>query len=115
MQTSANYYENLFQDLYRTDVLPPLFEVIYQEGVRNNHILFNPSDLKVWNSNRFRKISQKSVESASEVFASLFSCATFSEMCEKIDVVPEDERYLIYRIYLNFMEETKKIVKDRSH
>ena len=103
--------ESLFLDVYKTNHLSPLFDVIYQEGVRGNHILFNPDDLQKWSVLRMKLPSAEAKERASEEFRSLFLKSTYREMCDVIDDLSAESRYWFFRLYLRLIESLRLDVK----
>ena len=40
--------ESIISEIYQSHALPPLWEVVYQEGIRGNHFLFTQDDLRAF-------------------------------------------------------------------
>jgi hypothetical protein len=40
--------ESIISEIYQSHALPPLWEVVYQEGIRGNHFLFAQNDLRAF-------------------------------------------------------------------
>jgi len=40
--------ESIIQEIYQSHALPPLWEVVYQEGIRGNHFIFGQEDLRAF-------------------------------------------------------------------
>jgi hypothetical protein len=99
--------ESMFMSIYKTNHLSPTFDVIYQEAVRGNHILFRPSDVSNWSSLGKKLPSTDILDEVSEVFSELFRKASFREMCDSIDRLSESARYWLFRLYMNFIESLK--------
>lgn len=108
---TQSLHENMFMSIYKTNHLSPTFDVIYQESVRGNHILFNPQDIKSWSHLGNGSPEPSRLERAGEVFAELFEQATYREMCELVDSLEEKTRYWLFRLYMNFIEALKVEVR----
>lgn len=106
-QSNVSYNENLYLSIYKTDHLSPTLEVLYQESVRGNHILFSPKELERWSGLGHEKPSDSCLEKVGAVFAGLFEMASYRDMCESIDAMDERDRFWLYRLYLNFIESLK--------
>lgn len=106
-----SHSENLFLSIYKTNHLNPTFDVIYQESVRGNHILFSPQDVESWDHLGKQPPCGLILEKVSKVFLGLFEKASYREMCDLVDELEEGARYWLYRLYINFIDSLKLEVK----
>jgi hypothetical protein len=82
--------------------LPPTWQVIYQEGIRGNHILFSKDDVSSFRENSDlvdfsdeSEISEVVADAAYEVM----TAASFPAMTEIIDQCDAEVRRGLFRIY----------------
>jgi len=98
--------------------LPPTWQVIYQEGIRGNHILFSPADLE-----RFALIpanhldfkdSADSLDTEEAAFR-VMTAASYEEMSETIAAEEFEVRMQIFHIYQRLISVWSTYLKTNLH
>lgn len=87
--------------------LPPLWQVIYQEAIRANHIIFEKQDVECFESDRSHEpICEHKIDfqDLSNIMISLFSSPDLGEITKKISSLPYRRKKQVYKIYRRFIE-----------
>jgi hypothetical protein len=82
--------------------LPPTWQVIYQEGIRGNHILFSKNDVSSFRENSdLLDLSQatENCEAIAEAAYEVMTAASFPAMTEIIDKCELEIRHGLFRVY----------------
>ena len=87
--------------------LPPIWDVLYYEGIRGNHILFSQSDVKMFEASGKHQGSKETMWSPatlSDVVYDLLSQGSVSDMKIFISLQPKSIRAAVYRLYSRWLE-----------
>ena len=95
--------------------IPPLWQVIYYEGIHGHHILFSPSDLSMFENFDARTIGQVDQKQVSKIGYSLLKCRSFREMVVIIDKWEVGIRWQIFRLYKQWLIDIEKRIKASAH
>jgi len=95
--------------------IPPLWQVIYYEGIHGHHILFSPSDLSLFENFDSRKAGAIDQKEVSKIGYSLLRCRSFREMVSIIDQWEVGMRWHIFRLYQQWLKEIEKRIKASAH
>ena len=79
--------------------LPPAWQVIYQEGIRGNHILFSKDDVQAFRDSAVLNDSIEESDALADVAYEVMTAASFSAMTEIIDRCALGVRLSLFRIY----------------
>jgi hypothetical protein len=110
--------ENFIQESYSNSILPPLWQVIYQEGMRDNHLLFAKKDLiKFQSEARFAdyEISPKQLEDVQVISMKLAECADLNSMISIIDEQGPEMRLKLYVLYIRLLKILQGFIKSKLH
>jgi hypothetical protein len=102
MMFAISAFEDQFLSSSPEAALPPTWQVIYNEGIRGNHILFSKDDVT-----RFRgesdltdQVPELDIgEPVSDAAFEVFTASGFPEMAEIIDRCDLEVRRGLFRIY----------------
>jgi len=97
--------------------IPPLWQVIYYEGIHGHHILFSPDDLKTFESYQQKGpgIPVRINKQVSETGFRLLKSRSFRDMVELIDGLDQTGRRQIFRLYRNWLAEIQCRIKETAH
>ncbi len=110
-------YENLIADSYHTqDLLPPLWQVIYQEAIRANHIIFHAEDVIRFNEETSRTYDSLTLDRPTprhirDSAYALFTAQSLADMRRIIASLDWPSRRMIFKIYLNLIMQLRKDIK----
>lgn len=115
MKLAALIFENFIQDsFYGGDsALPFLWQIIYHEATRANHMLFDREDLEKFDSDQsgFGSPQEKGGNELSTVMMDLLSCNEIDKIQNRIRALPYQERRQIFSVYLRFIERWRIQIK----
>ena len=100
-------YESLIQDQFTHAELPPLWQVLYNEGIRGNHLLFQKADVAAFEAD---STSIPALESESEsvalqhIMVQLLACSELSTMANLIDSLSQDIKKGVYILYRQMLQ-----------
>lgn len=100
-EVDADMKQNLIKESYPDYNLPPLWQVIYQEATRGNHILFNDLD---FDRNAKAKLD---LDYITFVMSEIASCSTLRDMKNMLAIIPEAGIIQVYNYYLIYLEQLK--------
>ncbi len=86
--------------------LPPTWQVIYQEAIRGNHILFSKGDLAAFNENSDLTNLERDLDVASQVSELAYQVLTapsFPAMTEIIDRGSFEIRHGLFKLYQRYI------------
>lgn len=108
---SKNLLEDLTTVFYPDVSLPPLWQVIYHEAMRGNHILFNKERL----TSNTEKSSEKhqNDESFIIIAMNILSLSNLSEMRSSLDQLPSYFYHSVFQIYLRLLESLRLHIKSQ--
>ena len=98
--------------------LPPTWQVIYQEAIRGNHILFSPEDLRKFDVISVRSIDQLDSEEALKIEEAAFRVMTasnYEEMSETIAGADFEIRLQIFQVYKRLISVWSSYLKTNLH
>lgn len=109
-----NLTENLFEHYYPDLSIPKLWQIIYQEGVIGNHILFADEDItefkkESFSTERIQKI--KEYPMIEDIVFSLLSANCLSQMKTIITACAFEMRCYLFFLYLWFLKTVNFEVK----
>lgn len=102
----AHLPESLIQSNYPDLNLPPLWQVIYQEAIRGNHLLFDKKEVETFEAERvyFSKNWDDLVnEEIEELITHLAGCSDLREMMDIIDSHGLEIRKTLYFLYVELL------------
>jgi hypothetical protein len=82
--------------------LPPTWQVIYQEGIRGNHILFAENDVQIFQNQMANLIEEGADKEEDKVVDSAYqvmTAASFESMYEVISSVSIEIRMQLFFVY----------------
>ncbi|NRA44315.1 MAG: hypothetical protein HRU09_05080 [Oligoflexales bacterium] len=95
--------------------IPPLWQVIYYEGIHGHHILFSPSDLTLFENPDFPSTAAIDQKQVTKIGYSLLRCRSFREMVSIIDQWELGVRWQIFRLYKQWLKDIEKRIKSSAH
>ncbi|MBM4251057.1 MAG: hypothetical protein FJ146_03725 [Deltaproteobacteria bacterium] len=101
MRPSSPLLENLIQQNYSGVELPPLWQVIYQEAMRGHHLLFQRSDVELFESlkSTYELTELASLSHIEENVMEILCCHDLDSMVRVIDAMPIGQRHLLFVLY----------------
>lgn len=111
---SALRFEESFLQGLENVSLPATFNVIYQEGIRGNHILFNEEDIARFSDRRLGSRTlenDRNAEQVEEIFYSILMSSSYSEMQEIISKQEFIMKRKIFQLYLRFVSQWSEYLK----
>jgi hypothetical protein len=88
--------------------LPPLWQIIYNEGIHANHILFDRSDLLLFETslakNHLAMLSPEEAKLLEETFLDLISCHSVGLMRQTISGLDSESRVKIFQLYKHLLQ-----------
>lgn len=108
VSTAALKFEERFYEGLKEVRLPMAFDLIYQEGIRGNHILFRKEDLKSFErtlaiDSRCLKVDRDE-QNVEELFYRVLMAVSFSEMYAIVNSCEMKIRHKMYLLYLRFIK-----------
>src|SRR5690242_9506595 len=109
--------EKALRDLYeQADCLPPLWRVLYQEGMRANHLLFSKEDVEGFRAPKSKNILSESEQSAvCEAAARLFVCGDIASMRRLVSELSQPSRSYLFGLYLRHLQKLRLYVANALH
>ena len=95
--------------------LPPLWQVIYQEGIRGNHLIFSLNDIQKFESNKELKsmsIADLYDDHLEESILRLLCCTDVSGLIQTIESHSDAQKAKLYFLYLHALRVSRKYHKD---
>lgn len=102
MRPSSPLLENFLHAAYPETNLPPLWQVIYQEAVRGNHLLFKRSDVENFDNQLTFTDHGTDLHIPEEVeylVLNILSCPDLQSMVRLIDRQSDRIRRTLYELY----------------
>ena len=98
---SSVAFESLISESYPNIAMPPLWQVIYQEGIRRNHILFSPKDVARFEAMTAWEIKDLLNENShiEDIVLNLMEATDLSGMIDVIDRQSFEVRHQLYTLY----------------
>lgn len=112
----AHLPESLIHSNYPDMNIPPLWQVIYQEAIRGNHLLFDKAECEIFENERlsFRMSWNELVnEEIEDIITHLAGCADLREMMDIIDGQSLENRKTLYFLYIELLVIWKHYLKDQ--
>ncbi len=98
-----------------SDLLAPLWQVIYYEAIRSNHILFDAADLTQFvEDTAAQKKQYRSIKDDGSIersFVQLLKCSNLTETRNYINQQPFAQRKQIFTMYLRYIDSLKANIK----
>jgi hypothetical protein len=86
-----------------TPLLSPLWQVIYQEAYRANHLIFDKDDLQKFDHDQSKfPIGQS--DALAKTMIELFSCNDLTSLREYVCDLPYRRRRYVYLVYLRYLD-----------
>ena len=112
-------YENLIQEQYASNgIFPPIWQVIFQEGMRANHILFDPNDIKIFDTESAKEIKtpekpeqKKIMDAALEIL----KASELNSMRSSISELNLSQRRTLYHLYRKRLSSWQSDMKSWLH
>jgi len=103
-ESKSQIPEGILNNQLNQSTLPPLWQIIYNEGILGNHILFNDNDVRIFdNSPQLFDTSITESESQLEAFQSVIVAivtrTNLSEMNKTIETLSSDLKKSVYIYY----------------
>ncbi len=115
MKIASLIFENLMQDSFfgDTNSVPFLWQVIYHEATRSNHLVFDREDIEKFDkdSSRFPSAEQQGQDRVSEVMMDLLSCNELDKIQNTIRALTYTERKQVFSIYMSFIDRWRYQIK----
>ncbi len=112
-------YENLIQEQYASNgIFPPIWQVIFQEGMRANHILFDPKDIKIFDTESAKEIkTPKKPEQTKIMDAALeiLKASELNSMRSSISELNLSQRRTLYHLYRKRLSSWQSDMKSWLH
>ncbi len=102
----AHLPESLIQSNYPEMNIPPLWQVLYQEAVRGNHLLFDKKEVERFEEERvsFKPVWDDLInEEIEEIATHLAGCSDLREMMDIIDSLTLKTRKTLYFLYVELL------------
>jgi len=106
--------QSIVKESYQIPWLPPLWEVIYQEGVRSNHLLFSKEEQKHFASRELYKsstIADIYSDDLEEIILKLLCCSDLSSLIKTVESQSIETREKLYHLYLHSLNVSRRIHK----
>jgi hypothetical protein len=100
--SSPALFEGLIQNQMQDSRLPPLWQVIYNEGIRGNHILFQRQDVLFFESQPLQLAEFEDslqTDAMQRIVVQLIACPDLSSMADIIDSLSQDIKQSVYTVY----------------
>jgi len=100
--TTSPILENFIQMSYPGVRLPPLWQVLYQEAVRGNHMLFRRTDVERYDATLINPDMWADAEIGEDfetLVLRLVGCADLQSMIRVVDSLVDDRRRELYFMY----------------
>lgn len=114
----AHLPESLIQSNYPDFKIPPLWQVLYQEAIRGNHLIFDKKECEAFEAERTGyKFSWEEMmtEEIEDIISHLASCADLREMMDIIDSHDRDVRKILYFLYIELLVIWKHYLKSQMN
>ncbi len=106
--------QSIVKESYQIPWLPPLWEVLYQEGVRGNHLLFSKDDQRYFQSRDLYKsstIADIYSDDLEEIILKLLCCCELSSLIQTVESHSKDTREKLYHLYLHTLNVSRRYHK----
>ena len=107
--------EGVFLQIYTTDFLNPTFDILYQESMRGNHILFDHEKVVQWSNLSMGHPTRKQVALVESCFIEILGKVAVKDMKRVIDSQTDDVKYWLFRLYLTYLSSLKAEIKSLSN
>ena len=99
----AKVLEGFIQSEYESDFLPPLWQVIYHEGIRANHIMFSESEINAI-ENEFMagivvELPVEQAERLEETASQVYLCSDLAAIRSLVSPLSLDQKKYLYLLY----------------
>ena len=117
MNSAEKILENIILESNRIPWLPPLWELLFQEGMRGNHLVFNKLDANEFKAeieNLGHIDLQKELlsnEELEEVTLRLLCCSDLNAMVDVVEKQSQKTRKHLFVLYLRILEILKQKYK----
>jgi len=114
---STDVPESFYLNTYHTrDLLPPMWEIVYQEAIRGNHILFDDADVDpdtiVMQDASFQGDGLTKIE---DVLVQMLASSDLTQIRAMIAGLSQVERQALFLIYKNLIQATSSMLKAQLH
>lgn len=102
----AHLPESLIHSNYPDLNIPPLWQVLYQEAIRGNHLIFDKNECEQFEAERtsfsysWEELVDEEIE---EIVSHLAGCADLREMMDIIDAQTLEIRKTLYFLYVELL------------
>lgn len=102
---------------YDEEFLPPLWQVIYQEGQRGNHIIFSTDDQLYFEANEAptHSFSEEVQAEIAEASVSILEAADLDSIKKIVGKLPQKEKHAIFVIYKKMLQSLATYIKSNLH
>lgn len=110
MKSSEETIQKIIREARNVPWLTPLWSMLYNEGIRGNHILFSKNDLKTFkeeklDQNELKKLSES--EKFEDTMYQILCCPDYRSMTKVIDSQEKQAKHLIYTFYMRTLDHLK--------
>lgn len=106
--------ENFFETNLPQLPLPKIWQVVYHEGIRNNHFLFTDTELREIDTSlsvgRFR-LTQEDQLTVLAVSAKIFTCDDFDMIRSEINRLTSSQKSVFFILYKRALSNWTKVLK----
>lgn len=85
-------------------MLPPLWSVIYEEAVRGNHVLFDPSDIEAFQKNPIAHYDDAEIAWVVTYIAQQTVKTSLIELQATVRELSPAKRSLVFMLYMNAIQ-----------
>lgn len=108
-------FVTLLQNKELFDTLPPLWQIIIYEGIREHHILFTnlKKEIPISGANISDLIENS--EFLEKIILQVLKCASLSEISNLFSELDSKQLQIVYGAYLYILNRWKEFLKVNSH
>jgi hypothetical protein len=108
-QQSQLLPEGMIQDSLSNSKLPPLWQLIYNEGILGNHLLFKNSDVVLFDEQEpaydgSSLEEEKTMEAFQKTIVSIISKSDLADMSQIIESLSEELKVAVYVYYKRMLK-----------
>ncbi len=110
--------ENLMEQNYPGMNLPPLWQVIYQESMRGNHLLFQKNDVERYDqatSDHEAWLTEDLASNMEVVALKIIACSELAHMVKIIDSLEDKTRFNLYVMYRRVIWMWRNYIKNKMN
>ncbi len=124
MKTAQRTFQNILIESRNVPWLPPLWQVIYSEGIRGNHLLFDKLEVEAFDRTRQLTLTHRmtadgdttpSETHLEDVVLQLTCCADLSSMIKVVSAQNFETKANLFQLYLRTLDLWKNLHRTRSN